>query len=253
MTQSPKDISLLEIFEVLKTKRFVDMTHAFSAQIPHWPGFPPARMETVYHYDVGIGTLGSGFLAHLYTHSGQWGTHVDPPAHFIKGMRTLDELDVKDMICPLAVLDVHEKAARNPDYAAAPEDLADWERRNGRLPEGAFVALRTDWHKRWPNEAAFANADAAGAPHFPGWGMELLRVLCEERHVRALGHETTDTDPGCTGSLPGETYVLSRDIYQIEMLTNLDLLPEWGSLVVASWPKPYKGSGFPARVFAILP
>ena len=31
MTQSPKDISLLEIFEVLKTKRFVDMTHAFSA------------------------------------------------------------------------------------------------------------------------------------------------------------------------------------------------------------------------------
>ena len=39
----------------------------------------------------------------------------------------------------------------------------------------------------------------------------------------------------------------------IEMLTNLDLLPEWGSLVVASWPKPYKGSGFPARVFAILP
>ena len=47
MTQSPKDISLLEIFEVLKTKRFVDMTHVFSAQIPHWPGFPPARMETV--------------------------------------------------------------------------------------------------------------------------------------------------------------------------------------------------------------
>ena len=83
--------------------------------------------------------------------------------------------------------------------------------------------------------------------------MEFLRVLCEERHVRALEHETTDTDPGCTGSLPGETYVLSRDIYQIEMLTNLDLLPEWGSLVVASWPKPYKGSGFPARVFAILP
>ena len=253
MAQFPNDISLLEIFEVLKAKRFVDMTHVFSAQIPHWTGFPPARMETLYHYDEGIGTLGSGFLTHLYTHSGQWGTHVDPPAHFIKGTRTLDELDVKEMICPLAVLDVHEKAARNPDYAAAPEDLMDWERRNGRLPEGAFVALRTDWHKRWPDEAAFANADASGAPHFPGWGLELLRVLCEERHVRALGHETTDTDPGCTGSLPGETYVLSQDIYQIELLTNLDLLPEWGSLVVASWPKPYKGSGFPARVFAILP
>ena len=66
-----------------------------------------------------------------------------------------------------------------------------------------------------------------------------------------------DADPDCEFDTAAgdfkETYVLSRDIYQIEMLTNLDLLPEWGSLVVASWPKPYKGSGFPARVFAILP
>lgn len=253
MNRPLNDASLLEIFEVLKSKRFVDLTHTFSSNIPHWPGFPSSRMETLYHQDEGIGTLGSGFLSHLYTHCGQWGTHVDPPAHFIKGMRTLDELDVKEMICPLAVLDVHEKAAKNPDYAGAPEDLADWERRNGRLPEGAFVALRTDWHKRWPDKAAFANADAAGTAHFPGWGMELLKVLCEERHVRALGHETTDTDPGCTGSLPGETYVLSRDIYQIELLANLDQVPEWGALIVASWPKPYKGSGFPARAFAILP
>jgi kynurenine formamidase len=33
------------------------------------------------------GTLGSGFLVHEYRHVGQWGTHVDPPAHFIEGGR----------------------------------------------------------------------------------------------------------------------------------------------------------------------
>jgi len=36
-------------------------------------------------------------------------------------------------------------------------------------------------------------------------------------------------------------------------LTNLDKMPEYGALVVVTFPKPKDGSGFPARVFAILP
>jgi kynurenine formamidase len=30
-------------------------------------------------------------------------------------------------------------------------------------------------------------------------------------------------------------------------------VPEAGAMVIASFPKPKNGSGFPARVFAILP
>jgi kynurenine formamidase len=36
-------------------------------------------------------------------------------------------------------------------------------------------------------------------------------------------------------------------------MANLDKVPEAGALVVVSFPKPGGGSGFPARVFAILP
>jgi kynurenine formamidase len=50
-----------------------------------------------------------------------------------------------------------------------------------------------------------------------------------------------------------ENYILSRDHYQIKVLTNLDKLPEAGAIIVATFPKPKGGSGFPARVFAILP
>jgi kynurenine formamidase len=46
---------------------------------------------------------------------------------------------------------------------------------------------------------------------------------------------------------------LSTNHYQIELLTNLDQVPEAGAIVVVSFPKPKAGSGFPARVFAILP
>jgi kynurenine formamidase len=50
-----------------------------------------------------------------------------------------------------------------------------------------------------------------------------------------------------------ETYILGTDHYQIELLANLDKLPEAGAIVVATFPKPKGGSGFPARVFAIVP
>jgi kynurenine formamidase len=48
-----------------------------------------------------------------------------------------------------------------------------------------------------------------------------------------------------------ETYVLAQNRWQIELMANLDGLPEAGAILIASWPKPLHGSGFPARVFAI--
>lgn len=248
--------TLLEIYQVLQKKEFVDLTHSFAPGIPHWPGFPNERRETIYWYDEGVGSAGYGFFAHVYTHVGQWGTHCDPPAHFIKDLRTIDQISVKEMLLPLVVLDIHEKAAQNPDYVVTINDVRAWENRNGSIPEGSFVVLRTDWSKRWPDVAAMRNADKDGVAHYPGWSLEVLKYLCEERKITASGHETTDTDPGIAtskGDYSCETYILSQDRYQIELLANLDKVPEYGALVVVAFPKPAHGSGFPARVFAILP
>ncbi|NCB16315.1 MAG: cyclase family protein, partial [Synergistales bacterium] len=109
--------SLAEIYSILKTKEFVDLTHTFDTEIPHWPGFPQEKRETIYWYDKGVGTIGYGFFAQVFSHVGQWGTHCDAPAHFARGKRTLDQIGVKEMLLPLVVFDVHEKAAANPDYA----------------------------------------------------------------------------------------------------------------------------------------
>ena len=249
-------LTLDDAWKVLKEKRFVDLTHAFAPGIPHWKGFPDEKLETLYWYEPDVGKLGSGFYAQSFTHVGQWGTHVDPPAHFAPGLRTVDRIDVKDMLLPLVVLDVHEAVAGNPDYVITLEDVRGWEKRHGPIPRGAFVAMRTDWSKRWPDAEAMQNRDAAGVAHYPGWSLEVLRYLYEERGVTASGHETTDTDPGVAVSRDDyalETFVLKGDHYQIELLANLDAVAEAGALVVAAFPKPKGGSGFPARVFAILP
>ena len=39
------------------------------------------------------------------------------------------------------------------------QHLEQWEAENGRIEESTFVALRTDWSKRWPDIEQFENRD----------------------------------------------------------------------------------------------
>jgi kynurenine formamidase len=245
-----ENLSLWQVFDILKSKDYVDLTHSFRPGIPHWEGFPNETVETVFNFST------SGFQAQKFSLVGQWGTHVDAPVHFHQGKRTVDQIGVKEMVLPLVVLDIHQNVSTNPDYTINMDDVSAWESKYGRIPEGCFVALRTDWSKRWPNQTAMLNRDRKGTLHYPGWSMDVLRYLYEDRKITASGHETTDTDPGLQTTKDNytlESYILGRDHFQIELLANLDKVPEYGALIVVAFPKPEGGSGFPARAFAILP
>jgi len=248
--EATRPASLAEALAVMQAHQFVDLTHAFAPGIPHWKGAPDETVKTLYTVEK------DGFRINEYCHVGQWGTHIDAPAHFHKGLHTVDAVDPKDMLMRLVVLDVHEKAAKNPDYLVTLGDVSAWESRHGRIPRGAFVALRTDWGKRWPDSAALANRDAKGVFHYPGWSKEVLKLLYEDRGITASGHETTDTDPGLRTTKDDyslESYILGLNHYQIELLANLDKVPEAGGIVWVTFPKVENGAGFPARVIAIVP
>jgi len=242
--------TLNDAYRVIHAHRFVDLTHSFAPGIPRWPGFANERVRTIYSYKS------SGFFAQEFVHVGQWGTHVDPPAHFAPGGLTVDRIDPKQMFLPLVVIDVHRKVARNSDYVLSMSDVRAWESAHGAIPPGSFVAMRTDWSKRWPNQSAMENKDARGIAHYPGWSMPVLRYLYLVRHVTATGHETTDTYPGKATSHADyslESWILHQGHYQIELLANLDDVPDAGALAMVTFPKPLNGSGFPARVIAIVP
>ena len=247
---APSASSLDQAFTVMQQADFVDLTHTFGPTTPHWKGFAPETVKTTF-------TIAKdGFHAEQFCHPGQWGTHVDPPAHFHDGLKTVDQIDPKQFLLRLVVLDVHEKVAKNADYVVTLQDVKAWEARHGLIPAGAFVALRTDWSHRWPNDAAMQNLDAKGLAHYPGWSKPVLQYLYEQRRITASGHETTDTDPGLAVNKDDyslERYVLGTNHFQIELLTNLDKVPEAGALVMVSFPKPENGSGFPARVVALVP
>lgn len=239
---------LARAYRVIASKKFVDLTHSFAPDTPVWSGFgqakftPAADPKTHKPYMI----KDDGFRATFYEIVGQYGTHVDPPAHFDEKGITMDEILLKQMILPLIVLDDTLYLAKDQNHAFSMADLRAWEKKHGRIPRGSFVALRTDMYKDWnSNPERFKRAP------FPAWAFETIKFLYEQRGVVATGHEAMDTDT--TEKMDSETYILQHGHYQIEVMANLDKVPPKGALVVVTWPKVRKGLGFPARVFAILP
>lgn len=246
----PAPQRLWKMYGEMTKSKWVDLTHSFDETIPHWKGFEPMTSKVLYDHEK------DGFKVQEFCHVGQWGTHVDPPVHFHKELRTVEDIPPSEMLLPLVVFDVHEKVEKNPDYTLTLDDVKAWEKRNGPVPAGSFAAMRTDWSKRWPSQEKMLNVDDKGVSHYPGWSLDALKYLYETRHITASGHEPTDTDPGLATTKDDyslESYILNQNHYQIELLANLDQVPEAGSLAVVTWPKAKAATGFPARVFAIVP
>src|SRR6201993_4431984 len=78
-------------YRIIAGKRFVDLTHSFSPDTPVWSGFGQARMtpaadpKTREPYTIAK----DGFHTTFYEMVGQYGTHVDPPAHFAENGITM--------------------------------------------------------------------------------------------------------------------------------------------------------------------
>ena len=242
---------LWEQLEKLKTATLVDLTHTFDETIPCFSEFERAKVSTLFN------VADDGFYVQNWNIVTQYGTHIDAPIHFVEKTRYLHEIDLKELVLPLVVLDFSQEVAADADFILTRDHIKQWETEHGSIEPGTFVAFRSDWSKRWPDIEHFENKDAEGQLHLPGWGLDALQYLLEDRQVQSIGHETFDTDASVdvvkNGDIVGERYVLGQDTYQLELLTNLDQLPTRGAIIYAISPKPNKAPGFPVRAFAIKP
>ena len=76
--------SLADAYRIIASKQFVDLTHSFSPLTPVWKGFGPATFSAASDPESGrpYTIEKDGFRVFFYSMVGQYGTHVDPPAHF---------------------------------------------------------------------------------------------------------------------------------------------------------------------------
>jgi arylformamidase len=80
--------------------RFYDITVPISNRLPVYPGDLPVKVTPVQSFEAGDGVSVSHLS--LTTHIG---THIDPPAHFLRGGRTIDQLSLPSLIGPCRVIE----------------------------------------------------------------------------------------------------------------------------------------------------
>jgi len=249
-------MSLWKQLEELKKCKWVELSHTMDNTSPYWSGIPKGSVQLGnVVFDWGNPMLECQIQQFKFP--GQFGTHVDFPAHFKKGGKTAEAFEMKQAAFPLCVIDISDKAKKDCHHAVTVEDIKEWEKENGPIPEGAFVALRTDWSKNWPDMDKMSGIAADGSENFPGWSLPALKYIYEVRKAAASGHETLDTDASAEAAkaedLACERYVLDNDHIQIEVLKNLDKVPAAGAILLASWPNFKGANGLPCRVVAICP
>ena len=187
-----------------------------------------------------------GFVASAYLlPTDQYGTQLDPPAHWDERGATISDLPPTFAVRPLVVVDISPKVAQDEGYHLQVADIETWEASHGRIPEGAVVMVRSDWSKRWADVARFNQKP------FPGVSLAALKLLHLERKILFHGHEPLDTDT--TPTLEGEAWLLHNHFTQAEGVANLDQVPETGALISIGFAKPQGGTGGYARYIAIAP
>jgi len=234
--------------------RVVDLTYAFDANSVYWPTAEQFKLETDFE---GMTDKGYFYSAYRYSAAEHGGTHLDSPVHFAKGRHTVDELPLEQLMGAGVVIDVTAQCASNPDYLVSVADFENWEKRNGRIPPGTIVLLRTGFGKFYPDRKKYLGTEERGAEavaklHFPGLDPAAARWITTNRSIKAIGLDTASIDYGQSTLFESHRALFEKNVPAFENVANLDQLPAKGFSVIALPMKIKGGSGGPLRIIAIL-
>lgn len=239
--------------DFLRDAKYIDLTHAFEPEQPVWEGFGNAvfkaatagrRIEGYIEKGEEFTYARQGFVATAYDlPTDQYGTQLDPPAHWDEVGATISDIPATYAIRPLVVINMADKVAQDNGYHLQVSDIKAWEDQYGRIPKGSVVMVRSDWYKRWDDIERFNERP------FPGVGLAALKFLHIERGILFHGHEPLDTD--MTPNLEGEYWLMHNHFTQAEGVASLDKVPEAGALIVIGFAKPKGGTGGYARYIAV--
>ena len=240
--------------EKMKNLKWVELSHSLNNDSPYWSGIPEGSVELgKVVFDWGNPMLECRIQTFKFP--GQFGTHIDFPGHFVKDAPLSEAFGVREGVYPLCVIDITEKVAEDCRYAVTARDIQDYEAKYGPIPDGAFVALRTDWYKNWPDMDALSGAAEDGSENFPGWSLDALMYIYEVRNAAANGHEALDTDASAEAAkaedLACERYVLTKGKLQVEVMRNLDQVSPAGAVLFVAWPRIEGAVGLPVRCWAV--
>jgi kynurenine formamidase len=227
-------------------KAVVDLTHTMSSDFPTFEGTPALDMTKIRDLKK------DGYNLYRWSLIEHSGTHLDAPIHFSETGISADQIPAATLVAPLAVVDVSAKVGKNPDYQLSRADLAWWERRHGRLPANACVAMHAGWARHVRDPLRYVGKDASGVMHFPGIGADATEWLLKHRSVAGLAVDTLSLDHGPSKDFRTHVLWLASGRWGLENVANLDKVPPAGATLVVGVAKVKDATGGPARLIALL-
>jgi len=234
----------------LSLTHMVDLTHTLSGRFP----IVPVPGLTFPFDQKPIASLEkNGVFAeewHMIAHNG---THMDAPIHYIEGGRAMDGYDVRELIVPAVVIDIHERAARDRDTQLRVEDIKNWESRYGRVSSHAAVLMYSGWDRKATQDpAGFVGLDDSGITHFPTFSAEAVAFLVKERDIVGIGVDTLSFDQvEPTQKAAAHKTLFAANKWGIECINNLRELPPKGATIFAGALKVDGASASPIRLIAV--
>ena len=200
-----------------------DISLPISASLVVWPGDPPIRISQPSHLERG--DVATVTRLDLSAHTG---THVDAPAHFLRGGAGVDTLDLEVLVGPAQVVHLPEAEAITAELLASLD-----------IPPGAERLLfRTRNSKRWVRgETAFFEG-------FVGINEDGARWLVE-RGVRLVGVDYLSVGP-FANPVPTHNILLRAGVVAVEGLNLSGIEPGVYRLVCLPL-RLVGGDGAPAR------
>jgi arylformamidase len=200
----------------------IDISRPIGPDTPVWPGDPPVVVERVARVEAGDPAEVSRLQ--LGTHTG---THVDPPAHFLPGGVTVDQLPLDVLVGPAVVADLTGVPSIDP---GALESLG--------LPAGTVrLLLKT-------------GREAGGIAGGGALSSEGARWLVD-RGVLLVGADTLSVEPG-TDAYPVHRTLLGAGVVIVEGLDLASVAAGPYQLVCLPL-RITGGDGAPARAVLIAP
>lgn len=245
---------LLPFLQQKPAKRFVDLTYPFSADSVYWPTAEGFKLETDFDGNTEAGYY---YSAKKYSAAEHGGTHIDAPVHFAKGRHSVDQIPLEQLTGSGLIIDVTAQCRSNADYLVSVADIQNWEKSNGKIPDGSIVLLRTGFGKFYPDKKKYLGTDERGATavaklHFPGLDPAAARWLTENRSIKAIGLDTASIDRGQSTLFESHRTLFEKNIPAFENVANLDQLPVKGFTIVALPMNIKDGTGGPLRIIAML-
>ena len=242
------------IAEELSDGKWIDLTYDFSDKTIYWPTANGFKLDTAFH---GVTPAGFYYEAYNYCAAEHGGTHLDAPVHFAKGKWATDEIPLERLTGEAVVIDVSDKALKDPDYLISIDDIEAWEKTNGNLPDNSILFFRTGYGAFYPDAKKYLGTDERGPDavaklHFPAIHPDAADWLVKNRKIKAIGLDVASVDYGQSKDFKTHQILYGQNIPGFENVANLDKLPTKGAFIIALPMKIKGGSGAPLRIVAIV-